>query len=70
VRARAAEFIVVLDDPNPGEAATSQRWSAKSNGEALREAVAELEKGEFRRARVIRFDPASGTADEEILTAD
>lgn len=70
VRSRPVEFIIFMDEPRQPERGTSQRWHAKSKAEALREAVEALERSEFRRARVIRFDPASGAVEEQVLTGD
>lgn len=70
IRSRPVEFIVFMDEPRQSETGTSQRWEAKSKAEALREAVEELERREFQRARVIRFDPSSGAVEEQTLTGD
>jgi hypothetical protein len=70
IRSRPVEFIVFMDEPRQAERGTSQRWRAKTKAEALREAVEELERREFQRARVIRFDPASGAVEEQVLTGD
>ena len=59
-----------MDEPRQPESGTSQRWQAKTKAEALREAIDELERREFLRARVIRFDPASGAVEEQVLTGD
>jgi hypothetical protein len=70
IRSRPVEFIIFVDEPRQADRGTSQRWQAKTKAEALREAVEELERREFRRARVIRFDPASGAVEEQVLTGD
>ena len=70
VRSRPVEFIVFMDEPREAGKGTSQHWQAKSKAEALREAVEQLERREFHRARVIRFDPASGAVEEQVLTGD
>jgi hypothetical protein len=66
VRSRPVEFVVFMDEPRRPESGTSQRWQAKTKAEALREAIDELERREFLRARVIRFDPASGAVEEQV----
>jgi hypothetical protein len=70
VRSRPVEFIIFMDEPRQPERGTSQRWQAKTKAEALREAIEELERREFQRARVIRFDPTSGAVEEQVLTGD
>lgn len=70
VRSRPVEFTVFMDEPREPGRGTSQRWQAKSKAEALREAVEQLEHREFHRARVIRFDPASGGVEEQVLTGE
>jgi hypothetical protein len=46
------------------------RWRARNKSEALRAAVEEFDKREFRRIRIVQFDPTTEAVDEDVLTAD
>jgi hypothetical protein len=64
-------YVLIADNAYDGiQEGSSLRWYADTKEQALCEAAAELEKGEFRRVRISRYDRASGLLDEDVLTAD
>jgi hypothetical protein len=62
--------LLFADEPRTEKTGTAMRWRAKTKADTLREAVSELGKGEFHRVRIVRYDPSSGEADEDVLTGE
>jgi hypothetical protein len=75
IRSRPVQFTIYLEEsrrPDAFAEGTLRRnvaaLAGKEQGGGAE--VQELERNEFRRARVVRFDPASAVMEEEVLTAD